>query len=258
MKKVLAFLPLFLSALAVLQAQTDIQASSSADRFTSDSWPVVLSAKEAIENTGAGAIETIMPLLRDCRQVKLQQTGDLIYPGAERFYGHGQMIDYDIDIVCIRAGWLLEELTFENFGFSGTHLSDEELLIFAERNFREYFNTPGNLEKCQSMEKVELRRLIRQLSIEKAEAWWKTGMSGWNRLHALKDALSSADERRQARALFYIRNGKTSCPGLTKKFYATHLESQIRQLAKADLTRISENAKLILLDTRYDWLTIKE
>lgn len=50
--------------------------------------------------------------------INLQNTADLIYPGTEKFYGHGWSISYDIDWIAVRAAWVLEELTFQDFGYS--------------------------------------------------------------------------------------------------------------------------------------------
>jgi hypothetical protein len=50
--------------------------------------------------------------------VQLRETWDLIYPGAKTFYGHGYSVDYDLDWLSAKAGWALENLTFQNFGFA--------------------------------------------------------------------------------------------------------------------------------------------
>jgi hypothetical protein len=101
------------------------------------------------------------------------------------------------------------------------------------------------------------RKLIRSLSIEQAKNWWQISSQSWNRLTALEEALYSQDEKCQVKALFYMRYGKTLCKGLNEDFYKSRLESTIMKLTKAELNRVSENAKLIMLDSDYDWLSIK-
>ncbi|MBN2813563.1 MAG: hypothetical protein JXQ80_05760 [Bacteroidales bacterium] len=224
--------------------------------FVSNDWPTVLVAKEKLENTGPAAIPSIIALMNDCRLKKLDNTGDLIYPGAERFYGHGQIIDYGIDNLCVRAGWLMEELTFKNFGFSGVHLPADELSGFIKKNFPEYGNAPDH-KQAASMSEEEKRILIRSLSIEKAKKWWQASAKQWNRLSALEQALYSTDERSQVKALFYLRNGKTQCKGLNQRFYKTRLAKQITLLSRSETTRVSENARLIIHDTEFEWLSIK-
>ena len=80
----------------------------------------------------------------------------------------------------------------------------------------------------------------------------------WNRLDALETSLKSSDEKQQVKALFYIRNGKTFCDGLDKNFYKNKLKDTIEKLSKSSTSRVSENAKLIMLDENFEWLLIKK
>lgn len=228
------------------------------DNFLSTDWPTVISAKEKMENMGAQCIQEVIGILDNCQVYKLQNTADLIYPGAEKFFGHGQIIDYDIDVACIRAGWLLEELSFRNFGFTGVHLPDGELSDFIRKNFTEYFNAPGNQTQVDQMNENDKRLLIRNLSIERARKWWADSSKQWNRLNALVQALNSSDEKTQVKALFYLRNGKTVCEGLNQKFYRAKLSKPIERLSKSATSRVSENAKLVMLDSDFSWLAIKQ
>jgi len=227
------------------------------EKFISNDWPAVMSAKEKIENLGAPGITEMIALLNDCQVIKLQNTGDLIYPGAEKFFGHGQIIDYDIDVVCVRAGWLLEELTFKNFGFSGIHLPANELEDFISITFPEYYNIMENQKNLESLNEDGKRKLIRSLSIEQVKAWWQASSKQWTRIASLEQALNSRDEKSQVKALFYLRNGKTACKGLNQKFYRSRLSKVIDRLTKAETNRVSENAKLIMLDSDFSWLSLK-
>lgn len=225
--------------------------------FKSTDWPAVLKAKENIENLEKDGIPQLISMLNDFSIRKLKNTGDLIYPGATKFYGHGQIIEYDIDEISIRAGWLLEDLTFQNFGFSGVHLPENELNTFIQATFPDYISNAANKQKLDKMTVVEKRKLIKTLSINKAQAWWNSESVNWSRLNALVNALKSTDEKRQVKALFYIRNGKTKCTGLNKAYYESELVELMRELAKTELKRVSENAKLILMDIDYEWLMLK-
>lgn len=225
--------------------------------FLSADWPAVISAKEKIENLGSAAIPEIITVMNDCKVNKLQNTGDLIYPGAEKYFGHGQIIDYDIDDLCVRAGWLLEELTFRNFGFTGIHLPDNELSDFIKKSFSDYYNIAANQRRLDELTAQGKRKLIRSLSIEQVNSWWQSSSKDWNRLNALEEALNSQDDKCQVKALFYLRNGKTRCKGLSESYYKTRLEQAVMRLSNAELNRISENAKLIMLDSDFDWLLDK-
>jgi hypothetical protein len=257
MKSVMILLSLCYGVVSLVSGNGTGPVKPLMENFLGTDWPAVLDAKEKIENTEAACIDDLIAVMNDCRISKLQNTGDLIYPGAEKYFGHGQIIDYDIDDCCVRAGWLLEDLTFRNFGFTGIHLPDKELDGFIRTCFPEYTDNPANLTHLEQLTSSGKRKLIRTLSIERVKNWWKAASKNWSRLDALDEALNSQDEKCQVKALFYIRYGTTRCSGLNEKYYKTHLESSIRKLSKAELSRVSEHAKLILLDNDADWLSIK-
>jgi len=238
-----------------LNAQTDID-KLLAD-FQSDDWAKVNEAKDKLENYEEKAIGKVIALLDNSSTVKLKNTGTLIYPGAEKMYGYGQIVDYDIDKLAVRAGWLLEEISFNNFGFTGIHQPDENLIGFIKLTFPDYYNNSTNRKTIETASVQEIRKIILQQSIRKAKTWWHDESTGWNRLNALVDALKSFDEKRQVKALFYIRNGDTKCTGLTKDYYIDNISKEIVRLSSSDTQRISEHAKLILFDTKFVWLEAK-
>jgi len=238
-----------------LKAQNDVNLL--VNDFISDDWKTVKNAKENLENIEKEAIPEIIKILNRDEIVKLTNTGSLIYPGAERFFGHGQIVDYDIDNLSIRAGWLLEDLSFNNFGFSGYHLSDDELIGFIRITFPEYYNNSNNRKKIEASSFMQLRSTIHKLSIDNVMNWWDAESEDWTRLEALVKALHSFDEKRQVKALFYMRNGTTRCTGLTKDYYIDNISKEIVRLASSDTKRVSEHARLILFDTKFGWLDSK-
>jgi hypothetical protein len=257
MKKIV-FIAIGASFVLHLQAMADTKIPDNLlNQFKSTDWPAVLQAKESIENMEAAAVPQLMNMLNDFSMRKLKNTGDLIYPGTRKFYGHGQILDYNIDEICIRVGWLLEDLAFQNFGFAGIYIPEEELTDFIQYNFKDYAAGLPSKQNLENMSTGEKRKIIRSLSIKKTQEWWSRNSGNWNRLDALVESLQSTDEKCQVKALFYIRNGKTQCTGLTKVFYQDRLEAIIRELARNDLKRISENAKLILMDMDFEWLGLK-
>jgi len=258
MKKILTYSLFYLISTIIVYGQTNQVIEKNISDFLSTDWPTVFSAKERLENTGNSCIPFIIDLMKDCKTHKLGNTDDLIYPGAEKYFGHGQIIDYDIDDICVRAGWLLEELTFINFGFGGIHLPDKELIGFIKLTFPDYYNSTDGQRQLGELTTSGKRKLIRSLSIEQARNWWITSSMRWNRLDALETSLKSSDEKQQVKALFYIRNGKTFCDGLDKNFYKNKLKDTIEKLSKSSTSRVSENAKLIMLDENFEWLLIKK
>ncbi len=256
MVKKIGALGLMLTLTVFLNGQTNVD-KLLADFIKSD-WKEVNQAKEKLENLQKKSIPKIISILNKEGDVKLVNTGSLIYPGAKKFYGHGKIVDYDIDNLSIRAGWLLEDLTFQNFGFSGYHLPKDEMKRHIKITFPSYYNNANNRKEIESSSEEDLKNIIKSLSIKKAKEWWKKEGDDWNRLIGLANALRSYDEKRQVKALFYIRNGRTKCDGLTKDYYIDNLSKEIVRLSSSGTKRVSEHARLILYDTGFSWLDLKK
>ncbi len=220
-------------------------------------WKVVKEAKVSLESLQGEAVSDLIALLDSEEKVKLENTGSLIYPGADKFFGHGQILDYDIDYIAIRAGWVIEEISFNNFGFSGIHLPKDELVDHIKITFPVYYNNSSNRKKIEAASSDELRKIALKLSVNAVKNWWKDEEGRWTRLDALVEALKSYDEKRQVKALFYLRNGTTQCDGLTREYYFEEISKEVVRLSASDVQRISEHAKLILLDSKLDWLALK-
>jgi len=86
-------------------------------RFIASDWSTVSKAAREIEARD-DAPEIAMSLLGRTDSVPLTDTADLIYPGAKHFAGHGYVVNYDLDAIAGRAGWILEDVTFRRFGFA--------------------------------------------------------------------------------------------------------------------------------------------
>ncbi len=227
------------------------------DDFISSDWEKIKIAKSNLENLQGEAIPDLIKLLDSKEFLKMQNTGSLIYPGAAKFFGHGQILDYDIDYLSIRAGWLIEELTFNNFGFSGIHLPEDMLISHIKMTFPKYYNNSTNRKNIEKASGEELRKIAQELSIKAVKEWREGEGSKFSRLNELVKALKSFDEKRQVKALFYMRNGETKCDGLTKDYYYEEIAKEIVRLSGSDVKRIAEHAKLILLDSKLDWLLMK-
>src|SRR5689334_142202 len=81
-------------------------------------WQTVYDAHERLVALRQEAIPALLELADSREIVKLTNTLDLSYPGAANFYGHGMLLSYDIVCLGVRAGWVLDDLTFQSFGFS--------------------------------------------------------------------------------------------------------------------------------------------
>ena len=85
--------------------------------FVSDDWHRVSAAKSALVSMNTAAIPSLIALMQAPRVVRLTNTDDLFYPGARRNYGHGMYLAYELDVIPVRAGWVMEEITRQDFGF---------------------------------------------------------------------------------------------------------------------------------------------
>jgi len=199
----------------------------------------VYQVKDSIVDRGKEIIPQLIILLEDTSFIKLENTADLIYPGAEKFYGHGWAVPYDIDWISVRSAWLLEEITFQNFG---------------------YLNLPLNEGKITQLhDKVSRQDLItyRKSLADSVTKWWDKNKSTWTRFNALKEALSSNNIQRQNFALYYLRFDKTNCEDLTADKYNTELKPLVEKI-KSRKSEGSEQAQYLLDDKEYHWLKIKQ
>jgi hypothetical protein len=220
-------------------------------RFLASDWTTVYQAQFQLESAGAAALPKLMPLLDRPEIVKLTDTADLIYPGASTFYGHGWIIDYDLDRLATRAGWALEELTFENFGFSEGQINEADL--------------PGTLDQGQSS--VPFRNVIRRgrpdpaarlkRAVDRAKAWYAMSGSRWSRYQGLKAALESNDAFRQMKALSWLRHGITPCIGLSVETYARDLVPLVKRLRRSADQAVREQAVSLLADKENSWWRTK-
>jgi hypothetical protein len=195
----------------------------------SDYWPRVWTAELRLESREADSIPSLIKLAKNSSRVKLRETWDLIYPGATTFYGHGYIVDYDLDSLSARAGWALEKLTFQNFGFSEGMIDHD--MMFNATVAGEADKPLGEVVNLNRDPKVKQK--LQEAAAQRAENWWKESAESWSRKKALIEALTSRDSLRAEWAMNYVRNGETRCSGFTPDFLKTEvLEVKNEKIAK--------------------------
>ena len=209
----------------------------------SASWPTVQEAANRLVSLEGKAVPALLPLLDSREVVPLTNTADLIYPGARTFYGHGRIINYALDSVAVRAGWILESMTFRDFGFrSGTITEDKLFQAMRER--------PGDMPLEQAVGTQGPPEPI-AAAAERARQWWAKSGKGWTRSKGLVAALDGGDVdggdvRQQADALIWLRSGVTDCAGLDEATYKSRIAPRVRKLAaSADPTVQSQAERLL-------------
>ena len=220
-------------------------------RLLSGDWEIVYRAEFELESGDAASLPKLIAILDRPEVVSLTNTADLIYPGAKMFYGHGWIIDYDIDRLDVRAGWALEELTFENFGFSDGAIHEAQLLAAVRSGQRDV-----PLESV-AHSGSEDRTRSRNAAIARAKKWYLSTGTRWSRYTALKAALSSGDAFRHVKALTWLRHGFTTCEGLTLANYRREILPLVRHLSSVGDTGVREQASLLLADNENYWWRYK-
>jgi hypothetical protein len=185
--------------------------------LSSDYWPRVWTAELRLESRRAEAVPALIKLTTSTSHVQLRETWDLMYPGAKTFYGHGYVVDYDLGWLSARAGWALENLTFQNFGFSGSVL-DRDAMFKADITGK----AGKPLQDVVDLKQDPVaQQKLREAASERANNWWKQQGLNWSRQNALIEALTSQDHVRAERAMDWVRNGTTRCAGFNQDFVKT-------------------------------------
>jgi hypothetical protein len=220
------------------------------DDFISADWQKVHVAEAALESKQAEAIPALIALLEQDKKVELRNTSDLIYPGAREFYGHGWILDYDLDWISVRTGWALEELTFQNFGFREGVINEADLL-------QAVISRQGNIRLTDPSKTPDMKKEIRAEAVSRAKSWWQKAQNSWNRFDAVVEALRSNDPVRQLWTLSWIRHGRTKCDGLTVESFKKAIVPEAETLLKSNNETVREQAKYLLEDKEGWWLKYK-
>ena len=204
-------------------------------------------AKKTLENYQKIIIPELITLLKDTSFVKLTDTADLIYPGTTKFYGHGHYVPYNMDWISVRSGWLLEDLTFQDFGYKNCEVNDETLLKLMKENYNEY-GQKGNYElDWKDKTSKEKYAAYRNIISKKAVKWWKENHKNWNRIAAIKEALQSNNQNRLSNVFQYLRFGESKCDNLTKEIYTNEIKPIIAALKNGNkYPEIQQQIELIL------------
>lgn len=222
--------------------------------FSSEDWGAKVSpAEKALEMREGAAVPELIALLDSDRRVELTNTFDLIYPGAKTFYGHGGILDYDLDWLSVRAGWALEELTFNDFGFSGGQIKESDLLQAFMKGKRDV--PLGEVVKPPADVEAVARR--RAEAVRKAKEWWAAAGPSWRRFDELLSALRSGSPARQVSAMQWLRNGGTRCEGLTVRSYNQLVLPEVKRLSKSADEQVRTQAGYLLKDKEGWWYKYK-
>jgi hypothetical protein len=218
----------------------------------SPNWPTVLQAREVLERQYEESIPALIELLDDPRVVPLENTLDLIYPGAKEFYGHGHLVPYALDVIMVRAAWVLEAIVFLDLGFQEPAFEESRFLGAALRNMRDV-----PMDRVVSPDQL-LPADRRDGAIEDLLAWWRAQGGEFSRLEALLAALEDSSGARQVNALGWLRFGRSPCPGLDRESFQRRIRPLLEKILNRKDSPAVRQVDLLLADTAYEWLGLKE
>jgi hypothetical protein len=217
----------------------------------------VYQVKDSIVNKGKEAIPKLIELLKDTSFVKLKNTADLIYPGAEKFYGHGWVVNYDIDWISVRAAWLLEEITFQDFGYRELSINEDKLMNLHKENYTSYLQSGSHDIDFKNTTPGQQLIIYRLMLADSVSKWWERNKDIWTRYNALKNALSGSNVQQQSAALHFLRFEETRCEGLTLDKYKSELKPLVEKI-KESKNEEADQAQYLLNDKEFYWFKIKQ
>ncbi len=199
-----------------------------ANQLAQADWETVYEASEALVARGEESIPALIALLERDEYVKLVNTADLlIYPGASRFHGRdGWVIFYELDWLTMRTGWVLERITFQDFGF-----------------LRSSFLTSDS-----SNVDAETMQETRRTAAEQARRWWAENCSSWSRLDGLKEGLQGDNPyhvRLTFEWLYYLRSHPEAAAavGYSETVEREEITPLLRRLTESENAEIAELAR---------------
>jgi hypothetical protein len=213
----------------VFEKTSDFKYPELISDFVSSEWGKVFKAKDSLLNIGTPVIADLIKLMDNPKAFeKLQNTADLIYPGATEYWGHGWVIDYDLDWIAIRAGWAMENLTSQHFGFSENVITEKELMDLHKKDYANYIETGIHDVNFKRQKFKEL-----DVIIAKAKDWWKN-KENWTPLSGLKEAIFSDDINRQLDAIQQMRFTRFKIKGYNREWFDQEIKARIIELNKTD------------------------
>lgn len=195
-------------------------------------------SRRALERYEQAAIPKIIPLLYSNTFTPIADNPYLMYPASKRYeYTHGYIIPYNLDWLSIRAGWLIEELTFMDFGYK-TAMDEKKYALIDSYAY----NGKREVPWIKAPTKASLLKTRKPMA-DAVVAWWRKNKATWTRIGALKEALQSNNTKRQTIAINYLLNGfRNEEEPLTSK-YLKEITPLVLALKESDNKSIAEDAK---------------
>ena len=102
---------------------------------------------------GRNSISPLIRLLESHDVLPLAGLADTTFLGLDVDWGHGRRIEYDLSRLSMRAAWVLESLTFRDFGFRTLDEKEQRLAIGRARLWWQY-NDPMGWSRLAELERA--------------------------------------------------------------------------------------------------------
>jgi len=159
-------------------------------------------------------IPALIQLLQNPEQAKLYYSQQLMYPGSKRVVEENEIIvPYELDWISVRAGWLLEEICFKDFGFRSLATLDPSFQEIKHHNRNEENEQIYAVDWKNRLSQEQINQSRKKLATA-AASWWDQNKNEWTRVKAIKEALQSNNEYVITKALDFISDyapDKNSC-----------------------------------------------
>ncbi len=185
-------------------------------------------ARNGLVNYQQLALPKLISLLYNTTRLDSDPGDPYTVLATGNYEGHFKVgiIPYNFDWLSIRAGYVIESLTFIDFSYA----SSMKITDGKNGNIKITWNKVATAESLKK---------DRKLMADKVVAWWNKNKATWSRFNALKTALESKDKAYINRAVEFIYDGETKCDGFTKETY----EKEIKPLLKEILNTADKELK---------------
>jgi hypothetical protein len=176
-------------------------------------------AKDSLSNFQQLALPKLIALLYNTTRLNTDPGDPYTILATGHYKGPNKVsiIPYNFDWLSIRAGYVIESLTFINFGYSSSYK-------ISENGYGSFKITWNKIATAESLKKD------RKILANKVAAWWQKNSTSWSRFNGLKTALNSKDKETVAWAVDFIFGGETKCDGFTKESYEKELKPLLENL----------------------------
>lgn len=160
----------------------------------------ILRAKERISQIPKIAIPNLIKNMNNISYSEIYNQKPYNIPGSEEIFDCGTFLNYDINWISVRSAWILEEITFQEFGFYDLDISTIQLVKQYEEVYKKKFDS----KLIRNSTSDKRKKILQKILAKKVENWWKENENYWSTFIGVKEALTSKSYNRMENALIFL------------------------------------------------------